>query len=64
MADVRAYFGIMEGGPLALTAVALLTGGDYNVGGAEKVGHKLVRHGACHELPDEMHIQMECKYII
>ena len=42
MADVRAYFGIEEGGALALTALALLTGGDYNAGGADKVGHKQV----------------------
>lgn len=40
MDDVRACLGIQEGGELALTAIALLTGGDYHLGGAERVGHK------------------------
>ncbi|KAK9905956.1 hypothetical protein WJX75_009484 [Coccomyxa subellipsoidea] len=40
MGDVRAYIGIEEGGELALTAIALLTGGDYHMGGAEGVGQK------------------------
>ena len=47
MADVRAYFGISRGGALALTAVALLSGGDYHQSGAERVGHKLVRVFFC-----------------
>jgi hypothetical protein len=42
MGDVRAYIGIEEGGELALTAIALLTGGDYHMGGAEGVGQKQV----------------------
>lgn len=50
MAKVRRHLGIEEGGESALTAVALLTGGDYNQGGAERVGHKQVRsiYGAWH----------------
>ncbi len=40
MDDVRACLGIQEGGELALTAIALLSGGDYHMGGAEKVGQK------------------------
>ena len=40
MDDVRACLGIQEGGELALTAIALLSGGDYHLGGAEKVGQK------------------------
>ncbi len=42
MADVRRHLGIARGGECALTAVALLTGGDYNQGGAEGVGQKQV----------------------
>jgi len=42
MSDVRAHLGIERGGELALTAIALLTGGDYHLGGAEKVGSKQV----------------------
>ncbi len=42
MSDVRAYLSIDEGGELALTAIALLTGGDYHMGGAEGVGQKQV----------------------
>ncbi|CAL8471936.1 g11478 [Coccomyxa elongata] len=40
MDDVRACLGIREGGELALTAIALLTGGDYHLGGADRVGQK------------------------
>ncbi|BDA47624.1 probable flap endonuclease GEN-like 1 at N-terminal half [Coccomyxa sp. Obi] len=40
MDDVRACLGIQEGGELALTAIALLTGGDYHLGGADRVGQK------------------------
>lgn len=42
MSDVRAHLGIERGGELALTAIALLTGGDYHLGGAERIGSKQV----------------------
>ena len=40
MADMRKQLGIASGGSQALTALAALSGGDYIVGGLEKVGEK------------------------
>ncbi|KAK9818436.1 hypothetical protein WJX72_012549 [[Myrmecia] bisecta] len=48
MADVRRALGLKRGGQLALLAVGLLTGGDYDTQGATNVGHtyamSVVRH--------------------
>lgn len=48
MSDVQKMLGIHSGGQSALMAAAQLIGGDYNVGGADKVGHlgalKAVKH--------------------
>jgi hypothetical protein len=42
MEHVRKHLGLKYGGELALRAIALLTGGDYNQGGADRVGPKQV----------------------
>ena len=60
MADVRACFVIEAGGALALTAVALLVGGDYNAGGADKVGHKQVIY-RLRQRPSSMLLQTGCE---
>lgn len=41
MYDVRRVLGISRGGDAALTAVAQLAGGDYDMGGADNVGDTL-----------------------
>jgi fructose-1,6-bisphosphatase/sedoheptulose 1,7-bisphosphatase-like protein len=41
MYDVRRVLGITRGGDAALMAVAHLTGGDYDMGGADNVGEVL-----------------------
>lgn len=38
LSDVRKLFGISTGGTQSMQLVTLLNGGDYNLGGTERVG--------------------------